>query len=389
VERNFIYQPNHLSHHESSNVIHHENFDELASQNHFNMKTVKILFALFILVTLAQSCAKDLNKEANAPDLSAYVQNDGSVAPEYAEYFTSDAPKGPQVVVDRDEVCTTISFDEQPDGTIMTNQYQELGVLISIGPNGSEGVIKATFNSPCGSGGTLWAEPFTGPSKLFNFTLPGVVSVSLSAGDFGPSDADVMTLTAYSGPNATGTVLDTDVQNLALNQITECKTLSVTGINIGSVELTTTGDFPNSVFVDNLVFCINTDVDGDGVLNEDDNCPTVANPGQEDCESDGLGDVCDDDDDNDGVLDVDDAIPCSNVDPTVNIDGCDSGVPNGVLEDGTTFMDAILACAANATNHGEFVSCVSHLTNAWKAAGLITGAQKGDILACAAGASIP
>jgi hypothetical protein len=35
------------------------------------------------------------------------------------------------------------------------------------------------------------------------------------------------------------------------------------------------------------------DVDNDGVLNEADNCPLVANPDQADADGDGLGDVCD------------------------------------------------------------------------------------------------
>jgi hypothetical protein len=45
------------------------------------------------------------------------------------------------------------------------------------------------------------------------------------------------------------------------------------------------------------------DEDADGIPDGSDNCPSVPNPGQEDYDQDGDGDVCDDDDDNDGVLD--------------------------------------------------------------------------------------
>ena len=51
--------------------------------------------------------------------------------------------------------------------------------------------------------------------------------------------------------------------------------------------------------------------------------------------------------------------------------------------------DLIGDCAAKAKNHGQFVSCVSDLTNAWKTAGLITGAQKGAIMSCAGSSNIP
>lgn len=51
------------------------------------------------------------------------------------------------------------------------------------------------------------------------------------------------------------------------------------------------------------------DSDNDGILDEIDNCPSTANEDQLDTDSDGIGDVCDDDDDDDGILDVNDNCP--------------------------------------------------------------------------------
>lgn len=69
------------------------------------------------------------------------------------------------------------------------------------------------------------------------------------------------------------------------------------------------------------------DADGDGVVNSQDNCPNVANPGQEDSDGDGVGDVCDNcpltpnpdqgDWDNDGIGDA--------CDPPENKDQCKNG----------------------------------------------------------------
>jgi hypothetical protein len=95
------------------------------------------------------------------------------------------------------------------------------------------------------------------------------------------------------------------------------------------------------------------------------------------------------DDDADGIPNDEDDCPNSHLNGTVIIDGCDSGVPNVLQPSGCTISDLIAECAAGATNHGQFVSCVAQLTNTLVGNGTITGRQKGAIQRCAAQANIP
>ena len=52
---------------------------------------------------------------------------------------------------------------------------------------------------------------------------------------------------------------------------------------------------------DGTADCLDDDQDGDGVPNDQDNCPAKKNSGQEDADDDGIGDACDTDLDGDGV----------------------------------------------------------------------------------------
>ena len=73
----------------------------------------------------------------------------------------------------------------------------------------------------------------------------------------------------------------------------------------------------------------------------------------------------------------------------VTIDGCETGVPNKLVDDQHTISDLILQCAAGTRNHGQFVRCVAQLSNGLKKAGMISGKDKGAIMRCAGQAAIP
>ena len=90
--------------------------------------------------------------------------------------------------------------------------------------------------------------------------------------------------------------------------------------------------------------CDEFDEDCDGVPDDDDNCPALANLEQEDFDDDELGDVCDTDDDADGVEDVDDAFPLdpaewSDVDGDGIGDNADAEECDGVDNDGDGLVD--------------------------------------------------
>jgi hypothetical protein len=145
-----------------------------------------------------------------------------------------------------------------------------------------------------------------------------------------------------------------------------------------------------------------SDCDNDGILDVCD--PDTPNFADLDCNFNGIPNKCDANDinislyypnldcDGDLVLNGVDECPFTVVGEDLVVGACTISGLDTILPTGCSLTelltDEFADCAATAKNHGKYVSCVSHATNALKKQKFITGAQKGKIQSCAAQSDI-
>ncbi|AUC82660.1 thrombospondin type 3 repeat-containing protein [Lacinutrix sp. Bg11-31] len=111
------------------------------------------------------------------------------------------------------------------------------------------------------------------------------------------------------------------------------------------------------------------DEDGDGVINDIDNCLNTANPDQADTDGDGVGDACQDTD-NDGVLDINDNCPTTANTNQLDTDGdgvgdvCQDTDGDGVVDAVDNCIDTVNADQADTNGNGIGDICDTSYTNA-------------------------
>lgn len=121
------------------------------------------------------------------------------------------------------------------------------------------------------------------------------------------------------------------------------------------------------------------DNDGDGVANDEDNCPNEPNPDQADFDGDGMGDACDLDTDGDGAVDGADMCPSTPGSEIVDDEGCS--------------IAQLCPCSGPSdsggpwSNRGAYMSCISGAANDFRGAGLITPPERAQIIRDAARSS--
>ena len=142
------------------------------------------------------------------------------------------------------------------------------------------------------------------PTAISASPIDGGASVS-----FTPGSANDSAITNYEY----GTFNGLDWSFTALNPADTTSPITISGLTNGvSVTMRLRAVNANGAGAHSSSFTFTpavSDTDGDGVSDGADNCPSVANAGQADFDSDGAGDPCDTDDDDDGVPDASDNCP--------------------------------------------------------------------------------
>ena len=224
---------------------------------------------------------------------------------------------------------------------------------ISTQTNGSNGSTLNVVNSDC-----ITISVYVAPVPIPCGNSSTLTFANTTTG-FKINDPITFSVIVQCGPGESEFILRGDVSKYYGSQSWNYNTLEYFQYNSSGMNMpyqipfefnstNGTGDYSIQIYIgeaSNLIgyaqwnFTVYGDDDNDGINDQFDNCPNNNNPTQLDLDNDGIGDVCDSDIDGDGAVNQDDAFP-NNGNESVDTDGDAVGDNSDTDDDGDGMADA-------------------------------------------------
>ena len=185
--------------------------------------------------------------------------------------------------------------------------------------------------------------------KLSSSSVNENLSSGTTVGSLSTIDSDIGSTHTYTLVSGSGDTDNSSFSIIGNNLLTETAFDYETKNSYSIVVQSTDGIATYSKTFTISVVDVDEDTDGDGIANNKDNCPMIANNNQLDTDGDGLGDVCDSDDDGDGVEDYLDNCPLTYNIYQIDTDGDGIDDSCDLDADDDTYLDAQDAFPLDAT----------------------------------------